>query len=148
MIKRLVLVGLMMFSVLIAGCIQQSDGGIILTFGNETYTVPLPGDNTTNETTTSTPAPTLYTYTEQVQVGEELVIAELNFTIRPDYDAVKSKFFFITPDGIYWEPMNITVGNVTILGEEYFVGTKIYMAEITIQSPEQLTIVVKGVNEA
>lgn len=143
MIKRLVLVGLMMFSVLIAGCIQQSDGGIILTFGNETYTLPLPGNNTTsNETNSSTPTQTLYTYTERVQVGEELVIAELNFTIRPDYDAVKSKFFFITPDGIYWEPMNITVGNVTILGEEYFVGTKIYMAEITIQSPEQLTIMI------
>ncbi|KUH33905.1 hypothetical protein APY94_04020 [Thermococcus celericrescens] len=133
-----------------AGCIRQDGGALIIDFNNETYTLPLPGNNTTtsNETNSPTSTPTLYTYTEQVQVGEELVIKELNFTIRPDYDFTKGKFFFITPSGVYWEPMNITVGNVTILGKEYFVGTTVYMVEITIQSPEQLTIVVKEVNEA
>lgn len=138
----LVLIGIVVAS---AGCIKEGPGGVIISFGNETYTIPI---NQTTNSSTTTPAPTMHTYTKQVQVGEELVIEELNFTIRPDYDAAKGKFFFVTPDGIYWEPMNITIGNVTILGEGYFAGTSIYMAEITIESPQELTIAVKEVSEA
>jgi len=126
-----------------AGCIKEGPGGVIISFGNETYTIPI---NQTTNSSTITPAPTMHTYTKQVQVGEELVIEELNFTIRPDYDPTKGKFFFITSNGVYWEPMNITIGNVTILGKGYFVGTSVYMAEITIESPQLLTIVIKEVS--
>lgn len=136
----LVLIGIVVAS---AGCIKEGPGGVIISFGNETYTIPI--NQTTNPSTT-TPAPTMHTYTKQVQVGEELVIEELNFTIRPDYDPTKGKFFFITPNGVYWEPMNITIGNVTILGKGYFVGTSVYMAEITTESPQLLTIVIKEVS--
>lgn len=136
-LSLLLLVGLIATS---AGCISFGDGGaVILSFGNETYTLTLP-ENQTSTTTTTTPAPGEYVWEKDVEVGQKLVIQELNFEIAPDYDATEGKFFFVTTNGVYWEPMNITVDNVSILGEGYWVGTTTYVAKITITSPTPLTI--------
>ncbi|AEC52229.1 hypothetical protein PNA2_1314 [Pyrococcus sp. NA2] len=133
----LVLVGLIVLS---AGCIKKEGSTIIIDLGN--LTEILNNNQTTNQTTTPTPKP--YIYEELVQVGGNLTIKELNLTIRPDYDPAKDRFFFITPGGLYWEPMNITVSDVKILGRGYFVGTTIYIANITIISPRELTITVNN----
>ncbi|MBO8175193.1 MAG: hypothetical protein H0Z18_08040 [Thermococcus sp.] len=135
----LLLIGLVIAS---AGCIRQEGGAIILNFGNETYTFTLP-ENQTNTTTTTAPGqeePQEYVYEKTVEVGQKLTILELNFEIAPDYDATEGKFFFVTTNGVYWEPMNITVDNVSILGEGYWVGTTTYVAKITIASLTPLTI--------
>ena len=133
-VSFLVLISLMVAS---AGCIRQEGGAIIFEFGNETYTF------TTNETTTTTQAPGTYVYEEEIQVGQSLLIKELNFTITPDYDPIKAKFFFITTNGVYWEPMNITLEDGTnIVGEEYWVGATTYVAKITITSPQELTLII------
>ena len=131
----LVLISLMVAS---AGCIRQEGGAIILSFGNETYTFTY-----TNQTNTTAPAPSMHVYEEEIQVGQTLLIRELNFTITPDYDINKAKFFFITPQGVYWEPMNITLEDSTnIIGEEYWVGATTYVAKITITSPQELTLII------
>jgi len=131
----LVLISLMVAS---AGCIRQEGGAIILSFGNETYTFTY-----TNQTNTTAPAPSMHVYEEEIQVGQSLLIKELNFTITPDYDPIKAKFFFITTNGVYWEPMNITLEDGTnIVGEEYWVGATAYVAKITITSPQELTLII------
>lgn len=134
-VSFLVLISLMVAS---AGCIRQEGGAIILSFGNETYTFTY-----TNQTNTTAPAPSMHVYEEQVQVGQKLVIQELNFEIAPDYDINKGKFFFVTTEGVYWEPMNITLEDGTnIVGEEYWVGATTYVAKITITSPQELTLII------
>lgn len=141
----LVLVGL----VASAGCIQRGGGGIILSFGNQTYTVPLNQSSSGNNTsTTTTPAaPAKYRYSRLVDVGETLYIKELNYTIRPDYDVQKSKFFFVTPDKVYWEPMNVTIAEgVQVIGQNYFVGMQVQTANITIISDRKLTVEVMSDN--
>ena len=137
-ILSLLLVGLVVAS---AGCISFGEGGaVILNFRNETYTFTLP-ENSTN---TTTPAPGMHVYEKQVIVGQKLVIQELNFEIAPDYDANKGKFFFVTTNGVYWEPMNITLEDGTnIAGGEYWVGSTSYVAKITITSPQELTILIQ-----
>jgi len=131
----LVLISLMVAS---AGCIRQEGGAIILSFGNETYTFTY-----TNQTNTTAPAPSMHVYEEEIQVGQSLLIKELNFTITPDYDPIKAKFFFVTTEGVYWEPMNITLEDGTnIVGEEYWVGAITYVAKITITSPQELTLII------
>lgn len=130
----------------VVGCISFSDNAVIISLGNQTYTIPL--NQTTNQTSNKTVNQELYNYSYEVQVGEELYIRELNFTIRPDYDISKQKFFFATPQGVYWEPMNITVENITILGESYFAGTSIYISKITIESPRELSIEIREVNSS
>ena len=139
-ILSLLLVGLVVAS---AGCISFGEGGaVILNFGNETYTFTL-SENSTN-TTTTTQTSQEHVYEKQVQVGQKLVIQELNFEIAPDYDANKGKFFFVTTNGVYWEPMNITLEDGTnIAGEGYWVGSTSYVAKITITSPQELTILVQ-----
>ena len=138
----LLLVGLVLSS---AGCISFSESGaVILSFGNETYTFTLP-ENSTN-TTTTTQTPQEHVYEKTVEVGQKLVISELNFEIAPDYDASKGKFFFVTSQGVYWEPMNITLEDGTnIAGEGYWVGSTSYVAKITIKSSRELTILI-GLN--
>ncbi|BAD84792.1 hypothetical protein, conserved [Thermococcus kodakarensis KOD1] len=126
-----------------AGCIGWGDGGIIIGFGNETYTIPLNTSNSTNSTIPTSEL-TIHRYEELVYVGGNLTIQELNLTIRPDYDPNKGKFFFIFPDTIYWEPMNVTINNITIIGTGYFTGTTYYIANITILSPEKLTVIVNN----
>ena len=141
----LALVGLVIAS---AGCIQRGGGGIILSFGNQTYTVPLNQSSSNNTSTTTTPAaPAEYRYSKLVDVGETLYIKELNYTIKPDYDVQKGKFFFVTPDKVYWEPMNVTiVEGVRVLGQSYFVGTQVQTANITIISDRKLTVEVLSDN--
>ena len=135
-LSLLVLIGLVIVS---AGCIRQDGGTIILSFGNETYTFTLP-ENTTTTTTPAPEEPQEYVYEKTVEVGQKLTILELSFEIAPDYDATEGKFFFVTTNGVYWEPMNIIIDNVSILGEGHWVGTTTYVAKITITSPTPLTI--------
>ena len=147
--RFLVLLALMGLILASAGCIQEGPGGIILSFGNQTYTVPLNQGNSSNNTsTTTTPAaPAEYRYSRLVDVGETLYIKELNYTIRPDYDVQKSKFFFVTPDKVYWEPMNVTIAEgVRIIGQNYFVGMQVQTANITIISDRKLTVEVMSDN--
>ena len=136
----LILLGVVVAS---AGCIGFDKGGIILSFGNETYTIPL--NQTTNQTTnssttTQTPAQTLYKYTKTVQAGQKLTIQEIGFWVEPNYDVLKDKWLFMTSEGDYWDQLNITIGDITVTGKGVFVGTESAYAEITIISPKPLTV--------
>ncbi len=140
LLALLILLGIVVAS---AGCIREGDGGIIISFGNQTYTIPL--QNQTNQSLhneNQTIKTHINRYEKLVQVNQTLYIKELNFPIRVDYDVVKHKFFFITPDDVYFEPMNITVNDTRIIGRGYFAGTHVYLANITVISPRNLTITV------
>ncbi|ALM74843.1 hypothetical protein [Thermococcus barophilus] len=136
-----VLIGLMVLS---AGCIRKEGSLIIIDLSELSNLTEKISNQTAENQTAENQTSELHVYEELVQVGKNLTIKELNFTIKPDYDVSKGKFFFITPKGIFWEPMNITAEDVTILGKEYFAGTSVYIANITIISPRELTITVEG----
>jgi len=121
-----------------AGCIKEGPGGVIISFGNETYTIPI---NQTNSTSTPTQTSAeLYNYTKSVSAGQKLMINEIGFWVRPDYDVVKGQWLFMTSEGDYWNQLNITIGDITVTGKGVFVGTESAYAEITIISPKPLTI--------
>ncbi|WP_324734938.1 hypothetical protein VFC49_06980 [Thermococcus sp. SY098] len=135
-----VLIGLMVLS---AGCIRK-EGSLIIIDLSELSNLTEKVSNQTESGNQTSNQTQLHVYEELVYVGGNLTIKELDFTIKPDYDVSKGKFFFITPKGIFWEPMNITIDNITILGKEYFAGTSVYIANITIVSPRELTITVNN----
>lgn len=132
----LLLIGLVIAS---AGCIKEGSGGVIISFGNETYTIPI--NQTTNQTTnSSTTTPANYVYKKTIQAGQKLIIKEAGFWVRPDYDVVKGQWLFMTSEGDYWNQLNITIGDITVTGKGIFVGTESAYAEITIISPKPLTV--------
>nr|WP_216082420.1 hypothetical protein [Pyrococcus abyssi]QFN51304.1 hypothetical protein [Pyrococcus abyssi] len=125
--KKILAILLLSLIIATSGCIIKREGNmIIIDFSNITNTTPS------------------YTYERLVKVGENLTIKEINTTIIPDYDPREQRFFFriiqSNKEEIYWEPMNITISDVTILGKGYFTGTTAYIANITIVSPRELTL--------
>ncbi len=138
LLALLILLGIVVAS---TGCIREGDGGIIISFGNDTYTIPLNQTNTsTTPSSTATPNPTNYVYKKTVQAGQKLTIKETGFWVEPNYDVMKGKWLFMTSEGDYWDQLNITIGDITVTGKGVFVGTESAYAEITIISPKPLTI--------
>ncbi|MFA4647869.1 hypothetical protein P8X24_11605 [Pyrococcus kukulkanii] len=144
---RFLIIGILGIIVLSSGCIKEEGGALLIDLGNQTLTIPL--NQTTNTTTTSTPV--TYTYERKVEAGYELVIQELNVTIKVDYEVREGKFvFFVTYNNQtnhYYEPMDITINDVEIHGEGYWVGTSLYIAQIVIESPYELTVFVREVSQ-
>jgi len=121
------------------GCISWGNGGVIITFGNETYTIPL---NTTTNTTSR------FVWEKEVEAGKTLVIYIDNETIKikVDYEVRENKFaFFVTlPDNtteLYYEPVNTTLlGKLNFYGEGSFVGTTYYLAKIRLEANESFEV--------
>jgi len=138
----LIILGLVVTS---TGCIKEGPSGIIISFGNSTYTIPLNQTNTsTTPASANTSTPTTYVYKKTVQAGQKLTIKEVGFWVRPDYDVVKNEWLFVTSEGDYWGRLNVTIGDITVTGKGVFVGTESAYAEVTIVSPRPLTVEVGG----
>lgn len=127
-----------------AGCIRQEGGVIILDFNNETISVPIP-TNLTNATNQTNSTEKLYTYEYELYGNQELVIVDVNYSITVDYDASKGEFFFITTDGVYWAPLNVTIDDIHIYGVGVTVGFETPpLARVNITSPRELEIIIRN----
>lgn len=122
LLALLILLGIVVAS---AGCIQEGDGGIIITFGDESYTIPTTSSSST--TTTNSSDPETYDCTqmelELVTVGEGFA----GFTITSCYYLDGKLIEYGDPQGI---PVGATEGTTTKCG---------YTVYITVHSVDPAT---------
>ena len=144
----LILAGLVVTS---AGCISFDKGGVILSFGNETYTLPLNQSNQSNSTLsneTQSNETQHYVWEQNVAVNKTILVnvsGEI-WQISIDYDVIEQKFGFFVTDpqnntNLYYEPVNMTIaGDVRFYGEKYFTGTNVYLAHVKLESSRKFEV--------
>ena len=134
----------MLISLILAssGCISlDKSGGIILSFGNETYTLPLNQSNITNQTQH-------YVWEQNVAMNKTVIINASGeiWKIYVDYDFVEQKFGFFVTDpenntNLYYEPVNITIASdIVFTGEKYFTGTNVYLAHVKLEAKKPFEV--------
>ena len=134
----------MLISLILAssGCISFNKGGVILSFGNETYTLPLNQSNITNQTQH-------YVWEQNVAMNKTITVNASGgeiWKIYVDYDFVENRFGFFVTDpsnetNLYYEPVNMTIaGDVRFYGEKYFTGTNVYLAHVKLESSKKFEV--------